>query len=105
MLYMPTPLKTRLADKYLVREWIHEKIGDEYLIPLLGVYDSFDEIDFEALPDRFVLKCTHDSGSIVLCKDRKTVDWRRAKRNTKQEVHTRIQDQSSRNNAERKAKL
>ena len=69
-LYMPSPLKTRLADKYLVREWIREKIGGEYLIPLLGVYDSFDEIDFDSLPDRFVIKCNHDSGSYALVKDK-----------------------------------
>ena len=69
-LYMPSPLKTRLADKYLVREWIREKIGGEYLIPLLGVYDSFDEIDFDSLPDRFVIKCNHDSGSYTFCRDK-----------------------------------
>ena len=68
--YMPTPEKTRLADKYAVREWITEKIGSEYLIPLLGVYDSFDEIDFDALPDSFVIKCSHDSGSVTLVKDK-----------------------------------
>ena len=69
-LYMPTPQKTRLADKVAVREWITEKIGSEYLIPLLGVYDSFDEIDFDALPDQFVIKCNHDSGSYTLVKDK-----------------------------------
>lgn len=69
-LYMPSPLKTRLADKVAVREWIREKIGDEYLIPLLGVYDSFDDIDFDSLPDKFVIKCSHDSGSYTLVKDK-----------------------------------
>ena len=73
-LYMPSPLKTRLADKYLVREWIREKIGGEYLIPLLGVYDSFDEIDFDSLPDRFVIKCNHDSGSVTLVKDKRKLN-------------------------------
>ena len=73
-LYMPTPLKTRLADKVAVREWITEKIGSEYLIPLLGVYDSFDEIDFDALPDQFVIKCNHDSGSVTLVKDKSTMN-------------------------------
>ena len=79
-LYMPSPLKTRLADKYLVREWIREKIGDEYLIPLLGVYDSFDEIDFASLPDRFVMKCNHDSGSITLVKDKSKLNKKLMKR-------------------------
>ncbi len=73
-LYMPTPEKTRLADKYLVREWIREKIGGQYLIPLLGVYDSFDEIDFDALPDKFVIKCNHDCGSVTLVKDKNALD-------------------------------
>ena len=78
--YMPTPLKTRLADKYLVRDWICEKIGDEYLIPLLGVYDSFDEIDFDSLPDKFVIKCNHDSGSVTLISDKSKLDMRQLKR-------------------------
>ena len=51
-LYDSTPIKTRLADKYLVRDWVKEKIGEEYLIPLLGVWDKFDDIDFDKLPDR-----------------------------------------------------
>ena len=72
--YMPSPLKTRLADKYLVRQWITEKIGSEYLIPLLGVYDSFDEIDFDSLPNQFVIKCTHDSGSYTLVKDKNKIN-------------------------------
>ena len=74
-LYMPTHLKTRLSDKIAVREWITERIGSEYRIPLLGVYDSFDEIDFDALPDSFVIKCNHDSGSYTLVKDKRTINW------------------------------
>jgi hypothetical protein len=73
-LYDSTPLKTRLTDKYLVREWITEKIGEEYLIPLLGVWDSFDEIDFDALPNQFVLKANHGSGWNVIVKDKATLD-------------------------------
>ena len=61
-LYDSTPLKTRLADKYLVRDWVKEQIGDKYLIPLLGVYKSIDEVDFDKLPEKFVLKCNHGSG-------------------------------------------
>ena len=62
-----TSEKTILADKYLVREWVASVIGEEYLIPLLGVYDNFDQIDFDELPDKFVIKCNHDSGSVTLC--------------------------------------
>lgn len=66
------PERTLMVDKYEVRDYIRQKIGEEYLIPLLGVWDTFDQIDFDSLPERFVLKCTHDSGGVVICKDRKT---------------------------------
>ena len=78
-LYDSTPLKTRLADKYLVRDWVKEKIGEQYLIPLLGVYDSFDEIDFDKLPDRFVMKCNHGSGWNIIVKDKSKLDMKEAK--------------------------
>lgn len=65
---------TRLADKYLVREWIKEKIGEEYLIPLLGVWDSFDEIDFDNLPNEFALKCNHGSGYNYIVTDKEKID-------------------------------
>ena len=61
-LYNRRPEYTMMVDKYLVREYIKEKIGEEYLIPLLGVWDDPDEIDFDALPDKFVIKCNHNSG-------------------------------------------
>ncbi len=69
-LYGDNPMKPILADKYLVREWISEKIGEEYLIPLLGVWDSFDEIDFDSLPNKFVLKTNHGSGTNEIVKDK-----------------------------------
>ena len=78
-LYDATDLKTRLADKYLVRDWIKEKIGNKYLIPLLGVYDTFDDIDFEALPNQFVLKCTHGSGYNIIVDDKSQFDVENAK--------------------------
>lgn len=73
-LYDSTPLKTQLADKYLVRDYVKEKIGEEYLIPLLGVYDSFDEIDFDALPNSFVLKANHGCGWNIIVKDKNSFD-------------------------------
>ena len=73
-LYDCTETKTRLADKYLVRDWICEKIGAEYLIPLLGVWDSFDQIDFDKLPDQFVLKANHGSGWNIIVKDKRLLD-------------------------------
>ncbi|MEF2093911.1 ATP-grasp fold amidoligase family protein [Bacillus sp. CFBP9009] len=64
------PLYTNLVDKYEVRTYISNLIGEEYLIPIYGVYNSFEEIDFETLPNQFVIKCTHDSGGVVICKDK-----------------------------------
>lgn len=69
-LYDSTELKTRLADKYLVRDYVAEKIGSQYLIPILGVYDSFDDIDFEKLPQKFVMKTNHASGWNIIVKDK-----------------------------------
>ncbi len=61
---------SRLVDKFAVRGHIAETLGEEYLFPLLGKWESFDEIDFDALPDQFVLKCNHDSGSTKVIKDK-----------------------------------
>ena len=77
--YYRNPEYTRMVDKYAVREYVKEKIGDEYLVPLFGVYDSFEEIDFDKLPNQFVLKCTHDQGSVCICKDKKTFDYEKTK--------------------------
>lgn len=74
-LFDSTPLKTKLADKYLVRKWVEDKIGGEYLIPLLGVYDRFDEIDFSTLPDRFVVKANHGCTYNYIVKDKRTVNF------------------------------
>lgn len=65
---------TKMVDKYAVREYIADKIGEEYLIPILGVYDRFEDINFDELPEKFVIKCTHDSGGIVICKDKNKLD-------------------------------
>lgn len=74
-LYNRRPEYTMMADKYRVRDYIREKIGEEYLIPLLGVWDNPDEIDFDALPDQFVLKCNHNSGKgMCICKDKSKLD-------------------------------
>ena len=73
-LYDNSLLKTKLTDKYQVREWIKEKIGENYLVPLLGVWDGFDEINFDSLPDSFVLKCNHGSGMSVIVEDKNKID-------------------------------
>ena len=64
------PEYTQMVDKFAVREYIAERIGEEYLIPILGVWDDPCKIDFDRLPNRFVLKWNHDSGSVVICKDK-----------------------------------
>lgn len=78
-LYNRNPEYTKMVDKYEVKKYIAEKIGEEYIIPTLGVWDTFDEIDFEKLPDQFVLKCTHDSGGLVICQDKNKLDKNEAK--------------------------
>ena len=60
----------KLVDKYEAKKQVARIIGEEYIIPTLGVWDSFDEIDFDALPDQFVLKCTHDSEGVVVVRDK-----------------------------------
>ena len=80
-LYDSTPLKGRLADKFLVREWVADTVGEEYLVPLLGVWDSPDEIDFASLPASFVLKATHGSGWNILVPNKSALDeeWARGR--------------------------
>lgn len=69
------PLYTKLVDKYAVREYIKKELGEEYLIPLIGgPWSDSEEIDFDKLPDQFVLKCTHDSGSVVICNNKTDFD-------------------------------
>ena len=80
-LYDRKPEYTMMVDKYRVREYITQKIGAEYLIPLLGVWDSPNEIDFAALPEQFVLKCNHNSGlGMCICRDKSSLDLRKVRR-------------------------
>lgn len=71
---------TRYVDKYEMKKYISEKYGKEHVIPLLGAWKSFDSIDFNTLPKTFVLKCTHDSGSIRIIKDKNSEDLKELKR-------------------------
>jgi len=73
------PEYTMMVDKYEVKKYVAEKIGEEYVIPTLGVWNCFEEIDFDALPNQFVLKCTHDSGGLVIVKDKAKLDKDAAK--------------------------
>ena len=68
------PLRTLLVDKYLVRDWVKKKIGEKYLTKLLGVYNNFYEINFNILPNKFVIKCNHGSAMNVIVKNKKEIN-------------------------------
>ena len=73
------PLYTTLVDKYAVKQFLSEQFGDEHVIPLLGVYEHFDDIDISTLPEQFVIKTNHDSGGVMICKDKAEFDAAAAK--------------------------
>ncbi len=73
-LYNRNDLYTVMVDKYEVKQYVKNVIGDEYIIPTIGVYSTFDEIDFDKLPNQFVIKCTHDSGGVIICKDKEKLN-------------------------------
>lgn len=79
-LYDRKPQYTVMVDKYDAKDYVENVIGKEYIIPTLGVWDSFEEIDFDALPNQFVLKCTHDSGGVVICHDKRAFDKNKARK-------------------------
>ncbi|MCD8291714.1 MAG: glycosyl transferase [Prevotella sp.] len=68
------PIYTTMVDKYEAKKYVANIIGEEYIIPTYGVWNNFDEIDFDKLPNQFVLKCTHDSGGVVIVKNKKEFD-------------------------------
>lgn len=82
------PLQTIVSDKYQVRKYVSEKIGEEYLIPLLGVWDKFEQIDFEKLPEQFVLKCNHDSGGLAICTDKNAFNKAEAKKKIEKSLNS-----------------
>ena len=73
-LYNRNPLYATLVDKYAVKKWVADKIGEQYIIPTLGVWNKFDDIDFDKLPNQFVLKCTHDSGGLIIVRNKSEFD-------------------------------
>lgn len=73
------PIYPTLVDKYRVKPYVAEKIGAEHVIPTIAVWQSVDEINLDKLPNQFVLKCNHDSGSVVICRDKATFDLEAAK--------------------------
>lgn len=79
-LYNRRPEYTLMVDKYVVKKYVADIIGEKYIIPTLGVWDKPEDIDWDALPNEFVLKTTHGGGSggVVICKDKKTFDRNKA---------------------------
>ncbi|EOU1579265.1 ATP-grasp fold amidoligase family protein [Clostridium perfringens] len=78
---------TMMVDKYLVRKYIADKLGEEYLIPIIGVWDNPDEINFEKLPNKFVLKCNHNSGlGMCICRNKNILDIKKTKKNLKKGI-------------------
>jgi len=71
---------TTMVDKFEAKKYVANIIGEEYIIPTLGIYEKWDDIDFDKLPNQFVIKCTHDSGGLAICKDKSTFDFKSAKK-------------------------
>lgn len=86
-LFFNPEIKTVLSDKYQVRQWIKDRIGEEYLIPLIGVWEDPEDIDFEALPDSFVLKPNSGSGNVEVVPDKSKINERSMKRRLRREMN------------------
>ena len=87
-LYDRNPLYSTLADKYEVKEYVAKKIGEEYVVPNYGVWERFDDIDFEKLPPQFVLKTTGDSSGVIICRDKNSFDKKTAAKLIKESITT-----------------
>ena len=74
------PVYTKMVDKIASKEFVAERIGEKHIIRTLGCWKSFKEIDFDSLPDQFVLKCNHDSGGLVIVKDKSRLDMKKAEK-------------------------
>lgn len=73
------PIYSTMVDKCEAKKYVADIIGEQYIIPTLGVWDRFEDIDFDSLPNQFVLKCTHDSGGIVICRDKSQLNREKAR--------------------------
>lgn len=79
-LYDQRPEYTVMVDKIASKKWVSDKIGEKYIIPTLGIWDKAEDIDFDSLPNQFVLKTNHDSGGVIICKDKFKLDIRKARK-------------------------
>lgn len=83
-LYGQNPLYTKMADKFEAKKIVAERIGEQYVVKNLGCWESFDDIDFDKLPNQFVLKCTHDSSGAIICRDKASFDRQQARKRIRQ---------------------
>jgi len=79
-IYDRKPIYSDMVDKYKAKLFVSKIIGEEYVVPTFGAWNSFEEIDFNSLPNRFVLKTNHDSGGMVICRNKKNFDYNNAKK-------------------------
>ena len=79
-IYDRKPEYTKMVDKYEAKKYVASIIGEEYIIPTLGVYNKVDDIDFKKLPEQFVIKTTHDSGSVFICKNKNEFNMDKVKK-------------------------
>jgi len=86
-LYDRNPLYTTLVDKHEVKAYVTNLIGKEYVVPCYGVWNHFDEIDFQQLPESFILKCTHDSGGRYVCRCKDQMDKKVARQVLERTMH------------------
>ena len=87
-LYAPAQIRADLSDKYLVREWVKGKIGEKYLVPLIGVWENANDIDFDTLPDRFAIKCNHGSSWNIIVTDKSKINYEEVKKKLNLWLHT-----------------
>ncbi|PWM78594.1 MAG: hypothetical protein DBY32_03690 [Phascolarctobacterium sp.] len=88
--YYRDPLMEKCADKVAVRDFVEKVIGAEYLTPVYGIYNSPDEIDFDKLPDKFVLKTNHASGEVIICNDKKKLEINKIKAQLKKMANKKL---------------
>ena len=93
-MYYRLPIMPLLADKYRVKEYISEHIGPQYVVPTLGVWDSFEKIEWDKLPDSFVLKCNHASAANLFCTDKNNIDMKDAERKFKRWMRNYYHDEN-----------
>ena len=87
-IYGRTKVNQIMSDKYLVKQYITDRIGAQYVIPLLGVWDKPEDIDFSKLPDKFVIKCNHNSGTgMYICRDKSKLDENTVRKELRKGLH------------------